>query len=51
MGLVPCVVTQNAKKEKVRVFDNINKVLYTYYVYYCFAEGLTILHDESKYVS
>ena len=47
LGLVPFIVTQNQRREKVRSFGNINRVLYTYYVYYCFAEGLTILHDEA----
>ena len=51
LGMVPFIVTQNQLGEKVRSFSNCNRVRYTYYVFYCYAEGLTIMHDEAQYVS
>ena len=48
-GLFPCAVSAR-NTNSGESFTNFNRVLYTYFLYYCQAEGLTRYHDLSRKV-
>ena len=47
--LFPCAVKAK-NTTSGEPFSNFNRVLYTYYVTYCRAEGLTRVHDQTREV-
>ena len=48
-GLFPCAVSAKNTNSGAS-FSNFNQVLYTYFIHYCEAEGLTQYHEMSRKV-